>query len=332
MSRVVLLVAAAATLARFCSKDPTPDAGVIQAPVVTVDAGAPFVSRDGGVHFVTIGDTGKGNPPQFRVGAAIAAFCKTHECDFVVLLGDNFYPTGVSSTSDPQWQSAFVEPYADINVPFYAVLGNHDYGGNGAGTELPKGDFQVAYSLVNPKWRMPAHHYKWARDDVEFFVADTNRSMFGIDSRVSADFEAWLTASTAKWKIAFGHHPLKSNGPHGNAGTYDGVPYVPVANGSGVKEFYEAHVCGRADFLIAAHDHNIQWLEATCTRPGSKLNTGLIVSGGGASTTTLRFNQPNYYQSDAPGFVYFEIVDDTFTATFINWDGVQEFTKTVRKQ
>lgn len=283
------------------------------------------------VRFIAIGDTGKGNTGQNAVGQAIGTFCTTNGCDFVVMLGDNFYPSGVSSTTDAQWQTAFVQPYATVNAPFYAVLGNHDYGGDGAGTDLPKGDNQVAYSNVNPKWRMPAHHYKWRTGDVEFFVGDTNRSMFSVDNDVRRDFDQWLPASNALWKIAFAHHPYKSNGPHGNAGSYDDLTFVPIANGAGVKKFVEERVCGRADFYITGHDHNIQWLQDTCTRNGSTINTGLILSGGAAATTALERNQPAYYQSDALGFVYIVIDGRNFTASFYDQNGVQKFTRTVTK-
>jgi len=66
------------------------------------DAGASSVTAaltvdpDGGqvVRFVALGDTGKGNPSQYQVGAAIGAHCAKLGCDFVVLLGDNFYQNG----------------------------------------------------------------------------------------------------------------------------------------------------------------------------------------------------------------------------------------------
>ena len=54
------------------------------------------------------------------------------------LLGDNIYDSGVTSVTDPQWQTKFEIPYMGVNLPFYVVLGNHDYGGNGAGTEFDK--------------------------------------------------------------------------------------------------------------------------------------------------------------------------------------------------
>ncbi len=297
-----------------------PDAGVGPGP----DAGVP-------VRFIAIGDTGKGNLGQTQVGAAMGRVCAAQGCDFVVLLGDNFYPSGVDSTTDPQWQTAFVQPYASVNAPFYAVLGNHDYGGEGLGTDFAKVANEVNYSQVNPKWRMPDKHFHWQVGNVEFFAADTNRSMFSLDGPVKTDFDTWFAASTAQWKIVFGHHPLESNGEHGNAGNYDNVPFVPIVNGAGVKRFLEGSVCGRADFYICGHDHSNQWLQATCTRSGSTLETGLIVSGAGASPTTLPGSQPTYYQTDQLGFTSVVILGNTFTATFYDSNGVQQYTRTVTK-
>lgn len=291
--------------------------------LTAIDGGEP--SDAGTVRFIALGDTGKGNPGQYQVGAAMGTHCATFGCDFVVLLGDNFYPNGVGSIEDPQWETAFNKPYETVNAPFYAVLGNHDCGGDGAGTDLPRGDFEVAYSSVNPKWRMPARHYKWQLGGTDFFVADTNRSMFSVDEDARSDFAAWLPASTAKWKIVFGHHPYLSNGPHGNAGSYDDLAFVPIANGAAVKSFVDERVCGQADFYITGHDHNLQWLEETCD------GTQLIVSGGGAKTTRLRGKQPTYFQSDKLGFVYVVIQGDQLTASFHDEDGVQQYSRTVRK-
>lgn len=316
-------------LAGACQKPAPKAAGASEAALL--DASVTLPDAGPVVRFVAIGDTGKGNDGQRKVGAAVGEYCKANGCDFVVLLGDNFYPTGVSSTEDPQWQTAFVDPYASVDAPFYAVLGNHDCGGDGAGTDLPKGDVQVAYAKVNPKWRMPWRHYTWSLQHVDFFVADTNRSMFDLDVDARRDFARWLPESKARWKIAFGHHPLKSNGPHGNAGTYDALPFVPIANGSGVRRFVEENICGRADFYLCGHDHNLQWLKEGCTRDGSTLETGLIVSGAGAGPTRLVGTNPTWYQSDALGFVSVVIAGDTFTATFHDALGAPKYTRTVSK-
>lgn len=80
----------------------------------------------------------------------------------VFALGDNFYPNGVSSPTDPRWRlwaKTFVAhtPPA-LHVPWYVAAGNHDY--NYQAGAQPQFDF--AFSEMNPGglWRMhgaPSH-------------------------------------------------------------------------------------------------------------------------------------------------------------------------------
>lgn len=288
------------------------------------------------MRFIAVGDTGKGNTGQNAVGQAMGTICAQRGCDFVVLLGDNFYPTGVSSVTDPQWQTAFVQPYSTVNAPFYAVLGNHDYGGDGAGYEAARADNEVAYSQVNPKWRMPSLHYRFTQAHAEFFALDTNRSFWGPngsgDAQTRTDINAWLAASTATWKIALGHHPYKSNGPHGNAGNYDCrevlgqcVSLPLFTDGRHIKNFLETVVCGRADVYLSGHDHSLQWLTPTCN------GTHLMVSGGGAAATTVDMKNPVHFQTTDLGFLYVELNGRTFTGTFYGETGNVLFTRSFTK-
>jgi hypothetical protein len=287
-----------------------------------------------GVRFIVTGETGRGNEGQLSVGAAMAAWCETHDCDFAVLLGNNFMPDGVDSTSDAQWQSMFVEPYAGVNAPFYALLGNHDYGGEGAGTEPAKIEHQIDYTAISDKWEMPARYYAFSRPGADFFAADTTPSMFAEDTEQRADFDDWLTGSSATWKIALGHHPYRSNGPHGNAGSYDGLPVMPY-DGTIVEEFLRERVCGRADVYLSAHDDSDQWLVERCGVSSVHPGTELIVAGAGASTTTLATSGTGFnafhFQSLELGFLYVEIVDRTFTGTFVGTDGGVQFTRSFAK-
>jgi hypothetical protein len=68
----------------------------------------------------------------------MVAFCGSTPCDFVLLLGDNFYPSGVKSVTDSQWKTAFVTPYEALGLTFYPTLGNHDYEG-----QIKEGSFDV---------------------------------------------------------------------------------------------------------------------------------------------------------------------------------------------
>ena len=101
------------------------------------------------------------------------------------------------------------------------VLGNHDYSGNT--------DAQLAYTRKNKRWTMPARYYKISKalpgSAADFFFLDTQHlkrdDWFGRLFSEKPDeqltwLEAELAASTARWKIVVGHHPVFSGGEHGD--------------------------------------------------------------------------------------------------------------------
>lgn len=298
-------------------------------PAPAEDAGSSGTSSGGpatqAVRFVVMGDTGTGSADQKKVANAIEAKCKKDGCDFVQLLGDNLYDSGASSVDDPIWQEKFEIPYAAINLDFFAVLGNHDYGHGGAGTDFPKGKVEVDYTKKSKKWKMPSAYYHHVKGSVEIFGLDTNMQMFGQDSAQKKDVGSWIAASTAPWKIAVGHHPYKSNGPHGNAGKYDGVIVPGPWTGKGVKDFLEDTVCGKVDLYLSGHDHSRQWLNESCK------GTELAVSGAGAKATELPGNNATLFQSLELGFLYLVADDKQLTAEFVDENGKVEFTHVLKK-
>jgi hypothetical protein len=298
------------------------------------------------VRFIALGDQGKGNTTQRDVGIAIRDLCAVRGCDFVLLLGDNIYDSGVDSVTDPQWQTKFEEPYHDIDLPFYAALGNHDNGGRliieagGIGNEFHKGAIEVEYTQVSTKWTMPATHYTFTQGHVGFIVLDTNAILWS--NTDYGDQAAWMPqalmeVSGKDWVLFAGHHPYRSNGTHGNAGDYDapelaGIPIsnpLPIQNGDAVKEWFDAHACGIGQVYFAGHDHSRQWLD----EPGALCNTQLIISGAGASTTEIRNRGNNALYEDASkaGFMYVDIDGDTFTGEFYDADGVMDFSHSFTK-
>jgi hypothetical protein len=293
---------------------------------VTVTDGGETDAGEAFIRFVALGDQGKGNDKQNAVGAAIKTACDARGgCDFAILLGDNFYPSGVESVDDGQWQTAFEVPYASVTFPFFAVLGNHDYGGDGAGWETWKAQHQIDYTQKGGKWRMPARHYTFTEAPVDFIALDTTDIFFSGDDEQEAQVPARIAAATQPWKIVLGHHPYKSNGRHGNAGEYEGVSWLPIVNGRYVKDFIEDHVCGKADLYLCGHDHNIQDLAVTCS------GTQLIVSGGGASTTELEGNNPVHFQTDQSGFVMIEATPTTMTFLFFDSAASKLHERTITK-
>lgn len=274
------------------------------------------------VRFVALGDAGTGTNAQYQVARAIKTVCAARGCDFAVYLGDNFYNDGVDTPDDRQFEDKFELPYADLDFPFYPALGNHDYGGDGAGYEFWKAPFYVEYTDRSDKWVFPAPYYRVDAGLVELFALDTNAMVWGF----YADQLEWLRerapASTATWKVAYGHHPYLSNGTHGDAGSYDGNPASPIGDGTYVKEFLDDAVCGTMDLYLCGHDHSRQWLAESCG------GTELVVSGAGARTTALDGEHEVWFEESSTGFYWLEFTADQVTGAFYDSAGVLEIERT----
>jgi len=299
------------------------------------------------IRFVVIGDQGEGNDKQYKVGEQIKNKCDQDGCDFVLLLGDNIYDEGVTSIDDPQWQTKFELPYADINVPFYAVLGNHDYGGHdlikgqgGIGAQWNRGPIEVEYTKVSKKWKMPATYYTLKFGGACFMMLDTN-SIFWNDWRYGNQRDwygpALASLQPCDWVFVAGHHCYLSNGKHGNAGAYEGIDTSWIGflgdlgffDGRHIKRFFEEIVKDSADVILAGHDHNRQWLH-----PAQSLgNAEVIVSGAGSKTTeNKKRGNPTFFEDfEIPGFLWVKLEGKTMTGQFYDMDGNFEFERVVTK-
>ena len=121
-----------------------------------------------------IGDFGTGNQGQYIVADLLKHLIKKHKCKFILGLGDNIYPDGVSNTQDPQFFEKFEKPYLDLpeHIKFYHVLGNHDYHIKVSPIN------QIKYMQISNRWVMPHNFYcfrkKINKVHVEFIGIDTN--------------------------------------------------------------------------------------------------------------------------------------------------------------
>ena len=276
------------------------------------------------VRFIALGDGGEGNDDQYQVSLAIESTCAKVGCDFVLYMGDNFYNSGVDGVKDDQFQTKFELPYQNLSLPFYVVLGNHDYGSTSA--EWWKVDAQIEYTQHSSKWNMPAKYYRFDAAHASFFGLDTNSMMWGITGDQEDWFQAAINRSDSTWNIAYGHHPYISNGRHGNAGEYEGIPNIPVVSGESVQDFVEDHICGKVDVYLSGHDHNRQWLEPNC-------GTEFIVSGAAAKLTDLEGRgTATFWEDDtAEGFIWIELADRTMTGVFYDKNGVENYRRRLTK-
>lgn len=182
-----------------------PVAGETHAQTVTATPARPKGGARGDTfRFVALGDMGTGDEGQLAVARQMAALHGEQPFDTVLLLGDNIYPNGDAA----DFPEKFERPYAELlrrGVRFHAVLGNHDVK-NGRSA-------QIGYAPFNMGGRA---YYSFAEANglVEFFALDSNR----MDQAQAAWLEGALSASKARWKIAFLHHPPYSSGmKHGSS-------------------------------------------------------------------------------------------------------------------
>ncbi|MFI9509576.1 metallophosphoesterase [Nocardia sp. NPDC052566] len=276
-------------------------AGLTPAQAVPVAAGVTKFAfpTERSLRVLVTGDAGTGTRTQWAVADAAREYHARKPFSVALGLGDNIYESGPNGAADVQFATKFENPNAGLDFPWLMVLGNHDnssiIGGDGAW--LLRGNDEVEYHANSARWWMPSRYYSVRLPDpdpvVEFFVLDVNplasyippvfAPYWAVDGQFMNEQRAWLdralAESPARWKIVCTHQPYLSNGPHGDAGRYEGLSIEPI-NGVHVKRFFEDHVLGKCQVLLSGHDHTLQVLEPT---PASK-GTRQIVSGAAAKT------------------------------------------------
>jgi hypothetical protein len=235
-------------------------------------------------------------------------------------------------TSD-RWQSGFsrVFPSSHFPAPCWAVLGNHDYNDNPGGERVQLG--YAASRDHKTRWTMPGKFYRVdlpaANPQVTFLMIDTNwesinRPIHGDKNPcwMSADEQAaqqiWLeqqlASPRAPFTIVIGHHPLYSEGGHG-----DTAQLVDALGPLFEKTGVHLYLCG--------HDHDLQHLEL------KGLKTSFVVSGGGgAGLHQHRKLREGSVVRDVHGFTHLSFTEKRLHVRHVDPDGkiVHAFSKGVK--
>jgi acid phosphatase len=254
----------------------------------------PMPQHAGGVlRFAVVGDAGKGAAP---VSAGIARVHTETPLDAVLVPGDNVYPCGVSSPDDARW--SVLRPLANLGLPLFAVLGNHDYCGNE--------DAQIAAPL--PHWILPARQYTASAKLADFVFVDTTPFVTERDlESVPRAIRSGFAASQAPWRIVVGHHIIVSSGWHGRFPRREHARMLTL-----LKPLGEAKV----DLYICGHDHHLEMLD---TRPR------MLVSGAGSSPVPPLTRRPKTVWPDEPlkviGFAVVELAPEQMTVRFYDGSG-----------
>lgn len=269
---------------------------------------------------VLIGDSGKNNEGQRAVAMAMKDLCDREVCDMGILAGDNVYPAGLTGPNDQALVRVFDDYYNQLNIPFLIALGNHDYGK--LGRSKKKASWQLLHPLRNPSYVLPHYWHMKETPEAIFAVIDTARLMWRRDIAQQGAFVdevAKLARAKNKWFFVVGHHPYLSNGPHGNAGRYERLRFPFFISGKYIKRFLDRHVCGKAHFYLAGHDHSLQAIDGL--QVGCE--TQLIVSGSAASVTKLAPRNEVKFEALELGFFHLSISQEEVRVRAFN-EGTQQ--------
>lgn len=266
------------------------------------------------VRFLALGDWGRdGDFNQSLVAKQMSRVAADMAVQFVVSTGDNFYDSGLPDVAAPQFSSSFTNVYsnASLQVPWYSVLGNHDYYGNALAqlhprlaARDPRWICRRSMRLSLPLCQAAESQIAPCEHTVDLFLYDStplvreyrhtwerHLDWRGLNAQnwtqqeeaQLQELEGWLSSSHATWKVVIGHHPVFSFGEHGSQ------PEMVER----VKPIMERH---SVDLYLNGHDHNLQHIK----REDSPVH--FITSGGGSKAWREQQAPP---RANSPGLQYF---------------------------
>jgi 3',5'-cyclic AMP phosphodiesterase CpdA len=249
------------------------------------------------VDFFFFGDWGSNVPAneseslipyeEAKVAAQVNKFAARVKPNFIVPLGDNFYNNGVVSTTDPLWENVYRRLFTApaTFVPWYPVMGNHDY----YLTHTPQAEINYYFEHKDSRWTFPDYQYtrKWtipgSKQTMEIVFINTvtlcpeshasdigwptnanddypvkNKASYDLDRLIWQPTLQWisntLAASTADLLMVAGHYHIYTNTIDDVSGTTEGYclqdKLVPLLKKYGVTAYIHGHEHNFEHFVL----------------------------------------------------------------------------------
>lgn len=285
-----------------------------QGRVLAEDAKTKF--GKGGLHFLAVGDYGTGNKNQKKVAEQMNAFAGKLDSPLtaVLALGDNFYNKLETERFERDFEKMYSKEH--LNCPFYACLGNHDYGPQYDSKQgRAKADMQLEYAAKNPgsRWKMPAKWYAVELPNasaplVKVIYLDGNYFEGAMTPQEKLDQKRWMDAelkkpTRAKWTWVVSHYPLFSDDTKRKD------------NKSLIKNWGDHLKANPISLYLSGHDHNLQHLQLKDYQPS------FLVSGGGGASTYEITESERGFAKQIFGFNHIHVDDERITVQLIDADG-----------
>ncbi|MFI3286762.1 MAG: metallophosphoesterase [Rikenellaceae bacterium] len=269
------------------------------------------------LNFYVIADSGRnGYYEQKSVAELMGEMAAYVEPEFIAAAGDTHHFMGVESVNDPLWMTNFelVYSHPELMIPFFPVLGNHEYRGNTQSV--------IDYTTVSRRWEMPDRYYtnvvEGEGTSVRMVYVDTPPLIdkYRNDSQKYPDaveqsmeeqlqwVDSVLTASTERWRVVVGHHPIYA------------YTTKNVSERTNMQERLDTILRRHdVDLYICGHIHSFQHLRAT----GS--NIDYIVNGSASLAREVEPIDETQFCAGIEGFLVVSASQKELETTMVDCNG-----------
>lgn len=251
------------------------------------------------LNFYLANDLGRnGYYDQKPIAELMGKMAEAIDIEFVVAAGDVHHFEGVRSVHDPLWMTNYelIYSHPDLMLPWYPILGNHEYRGNTQAV--------IDYSGISARWQMPARYYTKVMEEdgatIRLVMIDTpplldkyrkdtekypDASKQDIDKQL-VWLDSVLTSSKEDWVIVVGHHPIYADTDKNESERADMQKRV--------DSILRKH--GNVDMYVCGHIHNFQHIR----KPDSQID--YVVNTSGSLAREVKPIDGTQFCSNATGF------------------------------
>lgn len=269
------------------------------------------------LNFYLANDLGRnGYYDQKPIAELMGRMAEQVDIECVVAAGDIHHFEGVRSVNDPLWMTNYelVYSHPELMIPWYPILGNHEYRGNTQAV--------IDYAGVSARWMMPARYYtKVLENDgvtVRLVMLDTPSLLdkYRKDAEKYPDagkqdmqkqlswLESVLAAAREDWVLVIGHHPIYAETSKSESERSDMQKRVDTI----LRKY-------RVDMYLCGHIHNFQHIR----KPGSSLD--YVVNSSASLSRSVKPTDGTLFCSGATGFSLLSADKNELLLHMINKDG-----------
>lgn len=251
------------------------------------------------LNFYLANDLGRnGYYDQKPIAELMGKMAEAIDIEFVVAAGDVHHFEGVRSVHDPLWMTNYelIYSHPDLMLPWYPILGNHEYRGNTQAV--------IDYSGISARWQIPARYYTKVMEEdgatIRLVMIDTpplldkyrkdtekypDASKQDIDKQL-VWLDSVLTSAKEDWVMVVGHHPIYADTDKNESERADMQKRV--------DSILRKH--GNVDMYVCGHIHNFQHLR----KPDSQID--YVVNTSGSLAREVKPIDGTQFCSNATGF------------------------------